>query len=141
VPLSGWASDAAQVKLDLDAEPKEGAALAGHAALSLGKSIPVALRSGSSALGAYAQRRASTRRIPSQAAGASYLWACIESTWQAPIGKAGGWATAQWLIDEAGMGSAPEKVSGPAGEGHARFAFPCATGAGGGGSERCRGRC
>lgn len=64
---------------------------------------------------------------PFKPQGAFYLWARIDEGWRAPDGKAGGWAMTNWLIDKAGVGSAPGEVFGPAGQGHVRFAFSCAT--------------
>ncbi len=64
---------------------------------------------------------------PFKPQGAFYLWARIDDSWRAPDGRTGGWAMTDWLIDKAGVGSAPGEVFGPAGEGHVRFAFSCAT--------------
>ena len=64
---------------------------------------------------------------PFRPAGAFYLWARIADGWRAPDGTAGGWAMTSWLIEKAGIGSAPGEVFGPAGANHVRFAFSCAT--------------
>jgi aspartate aminotransferase len=64
---------------------------------------------------------------PFRPAGAFYLWARIADGWHAPDGTTGGWAMTSWLIEKAGIGSAPGEVFGPAGAGHVRFAFSCAT--------------
>jgi aspartate aminotransferase len=65
--------------------------------------------------------------VPFKPQGAFYLWARIDDGWRAPDGRAGGWAMTEWLIDREGVGSAPGEVFGPAGNGHVRFAFSCAT--------------
>lgn len=64
---------------------------------------------------------------PFKPAGAFYLWARIADDWRAPDGTTGGWAMTSWLIEKAAVGSAPGEVFGPAGAGHVRFAFSCAT--------------
>jgi aspartate aminotransferase len=64
---------------------------------------------------------------PFKPAGAFYLWARIADGWRAPDGTTGGWAMTSWLLEKAGIGSAPGEVFGPAGAGHVRFAFSCAT--------------
>jgi aspartate aminotransferase len=55
--------------------------------------------------------------------GAFYLWARISDAWQ---GAKSGWAVTEHLLTH-GIGSAPGEVFGPAGAGHVRFAFSCAT--------------
>lgn len=55
--------------------------------------------------------------------GAFYLWARIGSAW---TGQPTGWAVTEHLLTH-GIGSAPGEVFGPAGAGHVRFAFSCAT--------------
>ncbi len=59
--------------------------------------------------------------------GAFYLWARIADGWRDERGKRDGWAMTEHLIAKAGVGSAPGEVFGPAGAGHIRFAFSCAT--------------
>lgn len=59
--------------------------------------------------------------------GAFYVWARIHESWPGYKGAKDGWAMTSYLIDEAGVGSAPGEVFGPAGRGHVRFAFSCAS--------------
>ena len=59
--------------------------------------------------------------------GAFYLWAKIDEAWSGFEGKRGGWAMTDYLIDKAGIGSAPGEVFGPSGAGHVRFAYSCST--------------
>jgi aspartate aminotransferase len=59
--------------------------------------------------------------------GAFYVWAAIDPAWEGIEGKRDGWAMTHWLLDTFGVGSAPGEVFGPAGAGHVRFAFSCAT--------------
>jgi aspartate aminotransferase len=59
--------------------------------------------------------------------GAFYAWARVSSAWPGYQGRREGWAMTDYLIDEAGIGSAPGDVFGPAGVGHIRFAFSCPT--------------
>ena len=59
--------------------------------------------------------------------GAFYLWMRIDDAWPGHAGKRSGWAMTDYLIDQAGVGSAPGEVFGAAGAGHVRFAFSCAT--------------
>jgi aspartate aminotransferase len=59
--------------------------------------------------------------------GAFYLWTRIDDAWPGHAGKRSGWAMTEYLIEQAGIGSAPGEVFGPAGAGHVRFAFSCAT--------------
>ena len=59
--------------------------------------------------------------------GAFYLWAKIDEAWPGFEGKRGGWAMTDYLIDKAGIGSAPGEVFGPSGAGHLRFAYSCST--------------
>ena len=61
------------------------------------------------------------------AAGAFYLWARIDDAWPGYEGQRDGWAMTRYLIDQAGVGSAPGEVFGAAGAGHVRFAFSCST--------------
>jgi aspartate aminotransferase len=55
--------------------------------------------------------------------GAFYLWAKINDAWK---GNPTGWSVTEHLLTH-GIGSAPGEVFGPAGAGHIRFAFSCAT--------------
>lgn len=64
---------------------------------------------------------------PFKPQGAFYLWARIDDAWPGYEGKKDGWAMTRFLIDTAGIGSAPGEVFGPAGAGHLRFAFSCPT--------------
>jgi aspartate aminotransferase len=59
--------------------------------------------------------------------GAFYLWARIDDAWPGYEGKRGGWAMTNYLIEKAGVGSAPGEVFGPGGAGHVRFAYSCST--------------
>lgn len=59
--------------------------------------------------------------------GAFYCWARIDEAWSGHEGKRDGWAMTRYLADNGGIGSAPGEVFGPAGAGHVRFAFSCAT--------------
>jgi aspartate aminotransferase len=59
--------------------------------------------------------------------GAFYLWARIDDEWAAANPKPTGWAMTNWLSEQAGIGSAPGEVFGPAGAGHIRVAFSCST--------------
>jgi aspartate aminotransferase len=59
--------------------------------------------------------------------GAFYLWARIDDAWPGHAGERSGWAMTDYLIDRAGIGSAPGEVFGAAGAGHIRFAFSCST--------------
>ncbi|MGC4113643.1 MAG: pyridoxal phosphate-dependent aminotransferase [Myxococcales bacterium] len=60
---------------------------------------------------------------PYKPTGAFYLWARIGEGWK---GGRSGWDMTDYLL-ERGVGSAPGEVFGPAGAGHVRFAFSCAT--------------
>jgi aspartate aminotransferase len=60
--------------------------------------------------------------------GAFYMWCRIDESWAGYHGKRDSWAMTEYLIDEISVGSAPGVVFGPAGRGHLRFAFSCATG-------------
>jgi aspartate aminotransferase len=64
---------------------------------------------------------------PVKPQGAFYLWARISDEWAGHAGKRDGWAMTNFLIEKAGIGSAPGEVFGPAGSGHIRFAFSCST--------------
>ena len=59
--------------------------------------------------------------------GAFYLWARITPDWPGYQGKTDDWSMTNYLIDQAGIGSAPGSAFGPAREGHIRFAFSCST--------------
>ena len=59
--------------------------------------------------------------------GAFYMWARIDESWAGHSGRRDGWAMTDYLIEKAGIGSAPGEVFGPAGAGHIRFAFSCST--------------
>lgn len=59
--------------------------------------------------------------------GAFYLWARIRAEWPGYDGRRDDWSMTEYLIDKAGIGSSPGSAFGPAGEGHIRFAFSCAT--------------
>ncbi len=59
--------------------------------------------------------------------GGFYLWARIDDSWSGYEGRRSGWAMTEYLIDQAGVGSAPGEVFGAAGAGHIRFAFSCST--------------
>jgi aspartate aminotransferase len=60
-------------------------------------------------------------------AGAFYLWARIQPDWPGYNGKTDDWSMTNYLIDKAGIGSAPGSAFGAAGAGHIRFAFSCST--------------
>jgi len=60
-------------------------------------------------------------------AGAFYLWTKIQPDWPGYAGKTDDWSVTNYLIDKAGIGSAPGSAFGAAGEGHVRFAFSCST--------------
>jgi aspartate/methionine/tyrosine aminotransferase len=64
---------------------------------------------------------------PFKPSGAFYLWARIADSFPRYGARPGGWAMTEYLIDRAGIGSAPGEVFGPAGAGHVRFAFSCST--------------
>jgi len=64
---------------------------------------------------------------PFKPQGAFYMWARIDEQWRGHSGKRDGWAMTEYLIEKAGIGSAPGEVFGPAGAGHIRFAFSCPT--------------
>ena len=59
--------------------------------------------------------------------GAFYLWASITPDWPGYQGKTDDWSMTNYLIDQAGIGSAPGSAFGSAGESHIRFAFSCST--------------
>jgi aspartate aminotransferase len=59
--------------------------------------------------------------------GAFYLWCRISPDWPGYQGKTDDWSMTNYLIDQAGIGSAPGSAFGAAGEGHIRFAFSCST--------------
>ena len=59
--------------------------------------------------------------------GAFYMWARIDEAWPGFEGKRGGWAMTNYLIEKAGVGSAPGEAFGPSGAGHIRFAYSCST--------------
>jgi len=64
---------------------------------------------------------------PFKPQGAFYMWARIDECWKGHAGRRDGWAMTEYLIEKAGIGSAPGEVFGPAGAGHVRFAFSCST--------------
>ena len=59
--------------------------------------------------------------------GAFYMWARIDEAWPGFEGKRGGCAMTNYLIEKAGVGSAPGEAFGPSGAGHIRFAYSCST--------------
>ena len=59
--------------------------------------------------------------------GAFYLWAGIQPDWPGYAGAKDDWSMTNYLIDKAGVGSAPGSAFGHAGSGHIRFAFSCST--------------
>ncbi len=59
--------------------------------------------------------------------GAFYLWARIRPDWPGYDGRQDDWSMTNYLIDKAGIGSAPGSAFGSAGAGHIRFAFSCST--------------
>jgi aspartate aminotransferase len=59
--------------------------------------------------------------------GAFYLWARITPDWPGYQGKTDDWSMTNYLIDQAGIGSAPGSAFGRAGENYIRFAFSCST--------------
>ena len=59
--------------------------------------------------------------------GAFYLWARITPDWPGYQGKTDDWSMTNYLIDQAGIGSAPGSAFGPANEDYIRFAFSCST--------------
>ncbi len=59
--------------------------------------------------------------------GAFYIWARIEPDWPGYHGKTDDWSMTNYLIDAAGIGSAPGSAFGPDNEGYIRFAFSCST--------------
>lgn len=59
--------------------------------------------------------------------GAFYLWANIQPDWPGYDGNRDDWSVTNYLIDKAGIGSAPGSAFGAAGAGHVRFAFSCST--------------
>ena len=64
---------------------------------------------------------------PFRPSGAFYVWCAISPDWKGYQGKTDGWAMTHSLLDTLAIGSAPGEVFGPAGAGHVRFAFSCAT--------------
>jgi aspartate/methionine/tyrosine aminotransferase len=64
---------------------------------------------------------------PFRPSGAFYVWARIKESWRGYQGKHDSWAMTNYLIDQAGIGSAPGEVFGPSGAAHIRFAFSCPT--------------
>jgi aspartate aminotransferase len=64
---------------------------------------------------------------PFRPEGAFYLWCRVDESWPGQEGERDSWAMTRYLIDQAAVGSAPGIVFGPAGEGHVRFAYSCAT--------------
>jgi aspartate aminotransferase len=63
----------------------------------------------------------------SKPGGAFYLWAKIQPDWPGYNGKGDDWSLTNYLIDNAGIGSAPGSAFGEAGTGHVRFSFSCST--------------
>lgn len=59
--------------------------------------------------------------------GAFYLWARIQPEWPGYAGGKDDWSMTNYLIDKAGIGSAPGSAFGATGAGHIRFAFSCST--------------
>ncbi len=59
--------------------------------------------------------------------GAFYLWARIQPDWPGYDGRRDDWSMTNYLIDKAGIGSAPGSAFGASGAGHIRFAFSCST--------------
>jgi aspartate aminotransferase len=64
---------------------------------------------------------------PFKPGGAFYLWARIQPDWPGYEGNRDDWSMTNYLIDKAGIGSAPGSAFGAAGAGHIRFAFSCST--------------
>lgn len=64
---------------------------------------------------------------PFMPAGAFYVWAKIRPDWVGYAGQRDDWSMTNYLIDQAGVGSAPGSAFGPAGASHIRFAFSCST--------------
>lgn len=59
--------------------------------------------------------------------GAFYLWARITPEWPGYDGRKDDCSMTNYLIDKAGIGTAPGSAFGAAGSGHIRFAFSCST--------------
>lgn len=59
--------------------------------------------------------------------GAFYLWARIQPDWPGYDGQRDDWSMTNYLIDKAGIGTAPGSAFGAAGVNHIRFAFSCST--------------
>jgi aspartate aminotransferase len=59
--------------------------------------------------------------------GSFFLWARIEPSWAGYRGARDDEAMTDLLLEEVGVGSSPGSAFGPAGKGHIRFAFSCAT--------------
>jgi aspartate aminotransferase len=59
--------------------------------------------------------------------GAFYIWAHITPDWPGYQGKTDDWSMTNFLIDQAGIGSAPGSAFGPDNESYIRFAFSCST--------------
>ena len=59
--------------------------------------------------------------------GAFYVWCRIAPDWPGYDGARDDWSMTNYLIDEAGIGSAPGSAFGAVGAGHIRFAFSCST--------------
>jgi aspartate aminotransferase len=64
---------------------------------------------------------------PFKPSGAFYMWASINPDWPGYQGKTDDWSMTNFLIDQAGIGSAPGSAFGPDNEGYIRFAFSCST--------------
>jgi aspartate aminotransferase len=59
--------------------------------------------------------------------GAFYVWCTMKPNWPGYEGKRDDWSMTNYLIDKAGIGSAPGTAFGAAGAGCIRFAFSCST--------------
>jgi aspartate aminotransferase len=59
--------------------------------------------------------------------GAFYLWAKIQPEWPGYKNRSDDWSVTDYLIDKAGIGSAPGTAFGLSGAGHVRFAYSCST--------------
>jgi len=64
---------------------------------------------------------------PFRPAGAFYVWCRIAGDWPGYQDRHDGWSLTNYLVDKAGVGSAPGEVFGPGGMGYLRLSFSCAT--------------
>lgn len=64
---------------------------------------------------------------PCRPRGTFFLWARIDPTWPGYRGARTDEAMSEWLLEAAGVGSAPGSAFGPGGSGWIRFAFSCET--------------